>query len=201
MWNIFKILFFVCPFQTELVLINPILSRLNLVKLHLFYAVNLLILKSGEILTAANWTVKITNLFLFSISFSNNWDCLFVWCLTACQHRIGQFVPTAGGWKRLRWLRMANERQCIILNTLHNVTQITIKHSSYKNATTGYLIVWLICLNITLAPSPIPSRITLFGVIISLGRMQFCVRPRTQWPIHNCKLSTAQLILDYLPQE
>ena len=36
---------------------------------------------------------------------------------------------------------MANERQCIILNTLHNVTQFTIKHSSYKNATTGYLMV------------------------------------------------------------
>ena len=43
--------------------------------------------------------------------------CLFVWCLTARQHTIGQFVPTAGGWNRLRWLRMANETQCIILNT------------------------------------------------------------------------------------
>ena len=73
------------------------------------------------------------------------------------------------------------ERQFIILNTLHNVIQFTIKHSSYKNATTGYLIVWLTCLNITLAPSPVPSRIThsLFGIIISLGRMQFCVMPST----------------------
>ena len=46
---------------------------------------------------------------------------------------------------------MANERQCIILNTLHNVTHFTIKHSSYKNATTGYLdrkyfIMMRICL-------------------------------------------------------
>ena len=40
--------------------------------------------------------------------------CLFVWCLTARQHRIGQFVPTARGWNRLSWLRMANETQCII---------------------------------------------------------------------------------------
>ena len=107
--------------------------------------------------------------------------CFFVWCSTARQHRIGQFVPTAGGWNRLSWLRMANETQCIILDTLHNVTQFTIKHSSYKNATTGYLIVRLTCLNITLAPSPIPNRIThsLFGIIISLGGMQFCVMPRT----------------------
>ena len=67
--------------------------------------------------------------------------CLFVWCLTARQHRIGQFVPTAGGWNRLSWLRMANETQCIIRKTLHNVTQFTIKHSSYKNATTDYLDV------------------------------------------------------------
>ena len=66
------------------------------------------------------------------------------------------------------------------IETLHNVTQFTIKHSSYKNATTGYLIVWLTCLNVTLAPSPIPSRIThsLFGIIVSLGGMQFCVLPR-----------------------
>ena len=58
--------------------------------------------------------------------------CLFVWCLTARQHRIGQFVPTAGGWNRLRWLRMANERQCIILNTLHKATQFTIKNSKLQ---------------------------------------------------------------------
>ena len=71
--------------------------------------------------------------------------------------------------------RETTRDKCIILNTLHNATQFTIKHSSYKNATTGYLIVWLTCLNITLAPSPIPSRIThsLFGIIISLGGMQF----------------------------
>ena len=28
---------------------------------------------------------------------------LFVWCLTARQHRIGQFVPTVGECNRLRW--------------------------------------------------------------------------------------------------
>ena len=120
--------------------------------------------------------------------------CLFVWCLTARQHKIGQFVPTEGGWNRLSWLRMANETQCIILYTLHNVTQFTIKHSSYKNATTGYLIVWFTCLNITLAPSPIPSRTThsLFGILISLGGMQFCVMPtivmnyyQSRWQLSN----------------
>ena len=49
--------------------------------------------------------------------------CLFVWCLTARQHRIGQFVPTAGGWKRLRWLRMANERH------IHHLLYIFFNHS------------------------------------------------------------------------
>ena len=63
----------------------------------------------------------------------------FVWWLTARQRRIGQFVPTAGGWNRLRRLRMANERQCISFNTfIHNVTQFTVKHSSYKMQKTGY---------------------------------------------------------------
>ena len=28
---------------------------------------------------------------------SKKFNCLFVWCSTARQHRIGQFVPTAGG--------------------------------------------------------------------------------------------------------
>ena len=31
---------------------------------------------------------------------------------------IGQFVPTTGGWNRLRRLRMANETQCIILQSI-----------------------------------------------------------------------------------
>ena len=48
------------------------------------------------------------------------WSGSFDWRLTARQHRKGQFVPTAGGWNRLRWLWMANETQCIILNTLHS---------------------------------------------------------------------------------
>ena len=34
---------------------------------------------------------------------------LFVWSLTARQHRMGRFMPTAGELNRLRWLRMANE--------------------------------------------------------------------------------------------
>jgi len=50
----------------------------------------------------------------------------------------GQFVPTVGEGNRLsRLIRMANnEIQCI----LPYVTQFTVKHSSYMNATTGYLI-------------------------------------------------------------
>ena len=76
----------------------------------------------------------------------------------------GQFVPTAGGWNRLGRWRMTNEIQCIILHTLHNynVTLFTVKHSSYKTATSGYLI-----LRLALAPSPMPIRIThsLFGII------------------------------------
>ena len=31
------------------------------------------------------------------IAFHDRQACLFVWCLTVRQHRIGQFVPTAGG--------------------------------------------------------------------------------------------------------
>jgi len=50
----------------------------------------------------------------------------------------GQFVPTAGKGNRLSWLRMANEIQCIIHD--NNVTQFTVKHSSYINATTSYVI-------------------------------------------------------------
>ena len=66
---------------------------------------------------------------------------MFVWfvCLvfngTSIQE--GQFVPIAGGWNRLGRLRMANDTQCIILQMLHsyNVTQFTVKCSSYKTAT------------------------------------------------------------------
>jgi len=59
----------------------------------------------------------------------------------------GQFVPIAGEGNWLRWLRMANEIQYKYF-TLHNnnVTQFTLKHSSYISTTTGYLIVWLTCL-------------------------------------------------------
>ena len=116
-----------------------------------------------------------------------NYLCSFVWCSTAHQHRIGQFVPTARGWNRLRQLRMANETQCTILNTLHNVTQFTIKHSSYKNATTGYLILWLTCLKIRLAPSPILSRNHTLPIRYnnSLGGMQFCVMPRQSMAMVN----------------
>ena len=87
----------------------------------------------------------------------------FVWLMfngTSTQE--GHFVPTAGGWNRLGQLRMTNETQCTILQTLHNynVTQFTLKHSSYITATISYLIVWLTCLNITLVPSTIPNHIT-----------------------------------------
>ena len=46
---------------------------------------------------------------------------------------------------------MTNETQCTILHTLrnYNVAQLTVKHCSYKTATTGYLIVWRTCLNVT----------------------------------------------------
>jgi len=56
----------------------------------------------------------------------------------------GQFVLTAGERNWLSQLRTANEIQSYYL-TLHdnNVTQFTVKHSSYTNATTSYLIVWL----------------------------------------------------------
>ena len=95
-----------------------------------------------------------------------------VWCLTACHHRKVNVVPTVGGRNRLTWLRMSNERQCIILHMLHNynVTHFTVKRSSNKTATTDYLIQWLTCLNILLTHSPVTSQIThsLFG-IISLG--------------------------------
>jgi len=65
---------------------------------------------------------------------------------------------------------MANEIQRVIL-TLHNnnVTQFTVKHSSYTNATTGYLIMTNhdLLVNIMLAFSPIPRQIIhmLFDII------------------------------------
>jgi len=49
----------------------------------------------------------------------------------------GKVVPTAGKGNWLRRLRMANEIQCIIYD--NNATQFTVKHSSYINATTGYV--------------------------------------------------------------
>ena len=109
---------------------------------------------------------------------------------TSTQDR--SICANCGRVKPTQLAKDGQERQCIILNTLHTVTQFTIKHSSYKNATTGYLIVWLTCLNITLAPSPIPSRIThsLFGIMISLGGMQFCVMPRTLYDSSHLAHST-----------
>jgi len=50
--------------------------------------------------------------------------------------QIGQFLPTAGQGYWLRQLRMNNEIQCII----PYVSQFTVKHSTYLNATTSYLI-------------------------------------------------------------
>ena len=57
----------------------------------------------------------------------------------------GPFVLTARGWNRLGRITMANKTRCIILNTLHNynVTQLTVKHPSYKTATAGDIIVRL----------------------------------------------------------
>ena len=118
---------------------------------------------------------------------------------TSTQDRsIWQFVQTAGGWNRLSWLRMANETQCMILNTLHNVTQFTIKHSCYKNATTGYLIVRLTYLNITLAPSPIPSRITHTSHLLYKGYWfrLFIPKNRLQYIKNNSTLGISQ---DNLP--
>jgi len=51
-----------------------------------------------------------------------------------------QFVPTVGEGNRLSRLRMANEIQCILPYVTDNTPQFTVKHSSYMNAITGYLI-------------------------------------------------------------
>jgi len=66
--------------------------------------------------------------------------------------------------------------------TLHEyVTPFTVIQTRYKTATTGYLIAWLTCLYITLAPSPLPSHITHtpYSVLHHSVWMQFCVMPRT----------------------
>jgi len=60
----------------------------------------------------------------------------------------GQFVPTAGAGNRLSRLRMATSlptRYNAYYLKLHdnNVAQFTEKHSTYINATTGYLVEWL----------------------------------------------------------
>ena len=122
------------------------------VAVHAARSVNSLLFNQSYIASLSSY-----NTFMLCINSKMNsyrlFVCLFVWCLTARQHRIGQFVPTAGRWNRLSWLRMANETQCIILNTLHNVTQFTIKHSSYKNATTGYRIELIRLVSSNVVPS------------------------------------------------
>jgi len=66
---------------------------------------------------------------------------LIDWLFNGTSTQKGQFVPTAGEGNRLSRLSMA-KRYTAYYITLHdnNVTQFTAKHSSYINATTGYLI-------------------------------------------------------------
>jgi len=63
------------------------------------------------------------------------------WLFNGMSTQKGQFVPTVGEGYRLSQLRMANEIQCILPYVTHdnNITQFTVKHTSYTNAT-GYLI-------------------------------------------------------------
>ena len=71
----------------------------------------------------------------------------------------GQFVPTAGESKSA-WAVKDGQR-CAMYNTLYT-TQVcnTIIPTSDKTEITGYLIVWLIYLHITLDHSTSPSQIT-----------------------------------------
>jgi len=66
------------------------------------------------------------------------------WLFNGTSTQKGQYVPTVGVGNWLSWLRIANEyrRYSAYYLTLHdnNVTQFTVKHSSYISATTGYLI-------------------------------------------------------------
>jgi len=85
------------------------------------------------------------------------------------------FAILRGEVREGRLYKGDKRRRPLYYLTLHdnNVTQFTVKHSSYSNATTSYLIVLLIGLlayYYVIAPSPISSQIphTLFG-IISLG--------------------------------
>jgi len=66
----------------------------------------------------------------------------------ARQHKIGQFVPIYQGDYWLRRLKIANEEHTwptrynayYLMLRDNNVTKFTVKHSSYINAATGYLI-------------------------------------------------------------
>jgi len=62
------------------------------------------------------------------------------WLFNSTSTQKGQFVPTAGQENRVIQLRMvkACNAYYIMLHN-NNVTQITVKHSSYISATTGYL--------------------------------------------------------------
>jgi len=60
------------------------------------------------------------------------------WLFNGTPTQKDQFVPTVGERNRLSRLRMANEILPYVNDS--NVTQFTVKHSSYINATTGYLI-------------------------------------------------------------
>jgi len=117
---------------------------------------------------------------------------LIDWLFNGTSTQKGQFVPTAGG-DYLSRLRMANEIQCTLPYVTplqdNNVTQFTVKHSSYMNATTGYLRTYL--LSNTLAPSPIPSQIplTLFD-IISLGEYAVLCHDQVRSRFNNLLLTS-----------
>jgi len=62
------------------------------------------------------------------------------WVFNGTSAQKCRFVPTAGEGNCLMRLRIANEIKCSKVHD-NNVTQFTVKHSSYTSATTGYLIV------------------------------------------------------------
>jgi len=62
-------------------------------------------------------------------------DCLF----NGTSTQKGHFVPTAGGGK-LAQSAKDGQQDAMHIALRYNVTRFTVKHYSYINTTTGYLI-------------------------------------------------------------
>jgi len=93
----------------------------------------------------------------------------------------GPFVPIYGPQNRLKRLRMANEKQCIIFNAkqlqCNTVYSWTIQ---VQECTSDYLIIGVTCLFVTLTPSLTQCQIPQHPNWYNLIQLTLCPG---QWPV------------------